>query len=74
MATTLSLVVIFGLASTPVDYVATPDGIEITASGLDITLPALPYLIGITPVLSFSANSQEFFQDAGGAGEYDFFG
>lgn len=51
-----------------VDYVRTDNGIEITASGLDIKLPASPILIGLTPLLSFSANGQEFLQDAGSNG------
>lgn len=62
----------FGIASTPVDYVATASGLEITAGGLDITLPAAPYLIGITPILNFAVNGQEFFQDAGANGQTTF--
>lgn len=55
-----------------VDYVATDDGIEITASGLEINLPATTFLIGITPILNFAANGQEFFLDAGASGETTF--
>lgn len=61
-----------GSASATADYVATADGIEITVSGLDITMPATTYLIGITPVLDFATNGQEFFLDAGANGETTF--
>lgn len=63
----------FGLASTTVDYVSTAEGIEITASGLEIELPAAAtYLIGLTPILNFETNGQEFFLDAGANGESTF--
>ncbi len=62
----------FGLPGATVDYVATADGIEITVSQLDITLAAGTYLIGITPVLDFGTNGQEFFLDAGSNGETTF--
>ncbi|MEM9411889.1 MAG: dockerin type I domain-containing protein [Planctomycetota bacterium] len=58
----------FGDDNVTVSYTATADGIEITASGLDISLAAGSYLIGITPILNFSSNGQEFFQDAGSNG------
>ncbi len=62
----------FGLASTPVTYVATANGLEITAGGLDINLFAGTFLIGLTPILNYGANSQEFIQDAGAAGQTTF--
>jgi len=62
----------FGNASATVDYVATANGIEVTASGLDITLPATTYLIGLTPILTFDSNGQEFVQDAGSNGQTTF--
>lgn len=62
----------FGIASAPVDYVATADGLEVTASGLDITLPATTYLIGMTPILTYSVHGQEFIQDAGTNGQTTF--
>jgi hypothetical protein len=62
-----------GLASTTVSYVETANGIEITASGLNIVLPGgLTYLIGITPILNFATNGQEFFLDAGANGQTTF--
>ena len=62
----------FGNASQPVDYVATANGLEITASGLDITLPGTTFLIGMTPILNFGTNGQEFIQDAGVNGQTTF--
>ena len=61
-----------GTPLTVVDYVETSDGIEITAAGLDITLPAGTYLIGLTPTLNFGDNGQEFFLDAGANGQTTF--
>lgn len=61
-----------GSASVPVDYISTSDGIAITASGLDITLPATTFLIGLTPILNFSSNNQEFLLDAGSSGQTTF--
>lgn len=61
-----------GIASTPADYVETPNGIEITASGLDLTLPAGTFLIGLTPILNFGTNGQEFILDAGVNGQTTF--
>ena len=62
----------FGMASAPVDYVATANGLEVTVSGLELTLPATTYLIGITPILNFGTNGQEFVQDAGANGQTTF--
>ena len=58
-----------GLASTTVDYIATADGIEVTAADLDISLQTGTYLVGLTPILVFGTNSQEFIQDAGVNGQ-----
>ena len=63
---------VFGNPFAIVDYIATDDGIEITANNLDITLPATTYLIGITPRLTFSTHGQEFFLDAGSNGDTTF--
>ena len=52
-----------------VDYVATSDGIEITAANLNISLDAGTYLIGIMPILSLETNGQECYLDAGAAGQ-----
>ena len=62
----------FGLASTTVSYVETSIGLEITASDLNISLAADTYLIGITPILDFATNGQEFIQDAGVNGQTTF--
>ena len=61
-----------GMSNAVVSYAETSDGIEITATDLDITLPAGTYLIGITPILNFGANGQEFFLDAGTDGQTTF--
>lgn len=61
-----------GNASTPVEYVSTANGLEVTASGLSITLPATTYLVGLTPILNYGTNGQEFLQDAGSNGEVTF--
>ena len=58
-----------GPASASVDYVATANGLEVVASGLSVTLPAGDYFIGLSPVLDFGANGQEFLQDAGSNGQ-----
>ena len=58
----------FGNPTQAVQYVATANGIEVTASGLEITLPATSFLIGLTPILDFGDNGQEFVQDAGANG------
>ena len=51
-------------ASVVVSYVTTPDGIEVTASGLNIDLVAGTYWIGLTPELDFGAKGQEFHNPA----------
>ena len=62
----------FGSPSVPVEYISTSTGIEVKADGLNITLPGTTYLIGLTPILNFGTNGQEFLQDAGSAGETTF--
>ena len=62
----------FGDANATVSYTATSDGIEITASNLEISLASGTYLIGITPMLNLAANGQEFFLDAGASGQTTF--
>ncbi len=64
---------VLGDPNVTASYTATDDGIEITVSDLEINLPpGLTYLIGITPVLNFGTNGQEFFLDAGANGATTF--
>ena len=50
--------------SVVVNYVTTANGIEVTASGLNIDLVAGTYWIGLTPELDFGAKGQEFHNPA----------
>ena len=54
--------------SVAVDFVTTANGIEVTASGLNINLDAGTYWVGLTPELDFLVWGQEFHQRAASMG------
>jgi len=45
-----------------VDFMVGADGLEVTASGLNLALSAGTYWIGLTPILDFGVFGQEFHQ------------